>query len=112
MEAERSSADPAARLLEVARSIELANGACASLRDVLLRRVAAALRESRGDASELEGQPPASGSIAENPELDRRVRRLQSPDCCGDLRLRVRQPIVYVIRPLRRYMRKEHDVSG
>ncbi|WP_437728685.1 hypothetical protein [Sorangium sp. So ce861] len=65
-----ASAAPAAALLEIARGLELESGAFASLRRVLLGRVAAALRAAEGDDGRLEGQPPgyywlAAGEVAE-----------------------------------------------
>ncbi|MGK3983231.1 hypothetical protein WME99_09340 [Sorangium sp. So ce136] len=65
----RGSAAPAAALLAIARGLESASGALASLRLVLLRRVAEALREAEGDDGRLEGQPPgyywlAAGDVA------------------------------------------------
>ncbi|XXX81952.1 hypothetical protein WMF30_24645 [Sorangium sp. So ce134] len=66
----RGSAPPAAALLEVARGLDLESGAFASLRRVLLGRVAEALRAAEGDDGRLEGQPPgyywlAAGDVAE-----------------------------------------------
>ncbi|WP_437820321.1 hypothetical protein [Sorangium sp. So ce1078] len=66
----RGSAAPAAELLEVARGLEPASGAFASLRRVLLCRAAEALRAAEGDDGRLEGQPPgyywlAAGEAAE-----------------------------------------------
>lgn len=66
----RNSDAKAAALLEIARSLEPASGAFASLRRVLLRRVAEALRERDGDDGRLEGQPPGyywleAGDVAE-----------------------------------------------
>ncbi|WP_437682896.1 hypothetical protein [Sorangium sp. So ce131] len=67
--AERSAA-PAAALLEITRGLEPATGAFASLRRVLVRRAAEALREAEGDDGRLEGQPPGyywleAGDVAE-----------------------------------------------
>ncbi|AUX42967.1 uncharacterized protein SOCE26_044070 [Sorangium cellulosum] len=83
-----SSASPAAALLEVARGLDPATGAFASLRRVLLRRVAEALRGAEGDDGRLEGQPPgyywleagdvaeAHGSLARAAEARRSARTL------------------------------------
>ncbi|WP_437931948.1 hypothetical protein WMF37_22745 [Sorangium sp. So ce291] len=70
LERARGSAAPAAALLEIARGLEPASGALASLHRVLLRRTAEALREAEGDDGRLEGQPPgyywlAAGDAAE-----------------------------------------------
>ncbi|XXY49523.1 hypothetical protein WME91_00010 [Sorangium sp. So ce269] len=58
LERARGSAAPAAALLAIARGLEPASGAFASLHRVLLRRAAEALREAEGDDGRLEGQPP------------------------------------------------------
>ncbi|WP_437664235.1 hypothetical protein [Sorangium sp. So ce1182] len=58
LERARGSAAPATALLAIARGLEPASGAFASLHRVLLRRVAEALREAEGDDGRLEGQPP------------------------------------------------------
>ncbi|WP_437760200.1 hypothetical protein [Sorangium sp. So ce1389] len=70
LERARGSAAPAAALLAIARGLEPASGAFASLRLALLRRAAEALREAEGDDGRLEGQPPgyywlAAGDAAE-----------------------------------------------
>ncbi|WP_437516753.1 hypothetical protein [Sorangium sp. So ce1099] len=70
LERARGSAAPAAALLAIARGLEPASGAFASLHCVLLRRTAEALREAEGDDGRLDGQPPgyyllAAGDAAE-----------------------------------------------
>ncbi|WP_437840778.1 hypothetical protein [Sorangium sp. So ce1153] len=70
LERARASDAPAAALLAIARGLEPASGAFASLHRVLLRRTADALREAEGDDGRLEGQPPgyywlAAGDVAE-----------------------------------------------